>query len=131
MATEGTKPGNRDLKKGRAHLCSCTFGILAINAAFKCARETVHSKMGGDTKRSVYHSEYCIGISPKYLFISCPSSYPLFLIPTMNIHYRNFNKISRLLNCNHIKAIHSNHDNCQLTSLALAKFFQMAYCGKS
>lgn len=57
MATEGTKPGNRYLKKGRAHLCSCTFGILAINAAFKCARETVHSKMGGDTKRSVYHSD--------------------------------------------------------------------------
>lgn len=63
----------------------------------------------------MHHSARTRAVGQNTLSISRPSSRTSLLTPTTDIHYRTFNKKSRLFNCSHIKAIHSSYDNCQVT----------------
>lgn len=99
-------------KKGKTHLLQLHQSKLGYQYHFQIYPVKLFTQRREEKCVSFWQST---GIWPKYLVHHPPpSSQTSLLTPTTDIHYRGFNKKSRLLNCDHIKVIHSSYDNCQV-----------------
>lgn len=82
MARQGLEPDTENWGGGvgvggKDHLLQPHLQNLGQQYTFQIhSVKTVHSKMEGDTKRSVYHPDRVPAFSQNTLFISCPSFAP-------------------------------------------------------